>query len=288
MPVRSLDLEQLHVQTPTPIVSPLLFTELEFRTLIPKLADLTSVAERAGGEQTGTTPAAASRVPQYAAPQIVDDPAGLPAMLAELRAARLLAIQTEPELAGISFAAAPGRSWYLPLGHRAPEGEFDGATPPRNLPPISSDAMADVRALLTDPAVKKAGHDIKVAWVALAHAGIALGGVVYDSMVASFVLDPGNRSYRARRSRPRTSVRRGRRRPSSWARSDSFPTPPAEAARVSAAQAEMVLRLEEAFRSEIEEHHLTRLLDENRDSAHSSPPSIWKQRAYSSIALFWV
>ena len=37
---------------------------------------------------------------------------------------------------------------------------------------------------------------------------------------------------------------------------------PAEAARVSGAQVEMVLRLEEAFRGDIEAHHLTRLLEE--------------------------
>ncbi len=259
-----LDLEQLHVQTPDTDRLAALFTELEFRTLIPKLSDLTSVGtERTGAEQAGPPPTPASRVPLLADPQIVDDPASLPAMVDELRAARLVAIQTEPGLAGISFAVAPGRSWYLPLGHRAPEGEFDGATPPRNLPPIASDAMIDVRALLTDSAVKKAGHDIKAAWVALARAGIALEGVTYDSMVASFVLDPGNRSHalgdlaRERLSieLPTTAQLLGK--------EGQFPdVSPADAARVSAAQAEMVLRLEEAFRSEIEEHHLTRLLDE--------------------------
>ncbi|MBW8839783.1 MAG: hypothetical protein JF602_08015, partial [Gemmatimonadetes bacterium] len=259
-----LDLEQLHVQTPDTDRLATLFTELEFRTLIPKLSDLTSVGtERTGAEQAGSPPTPASRVPLLADPQIVDDPASLPAMVDELRAARLVAIQTEPGLAGISFAVAPGRSWYLPLGHRAPEGEFDGATPPRNLPPIASDAMTNVRALLTDSAVKKAGHDIKAAWVALARAGIALEGVTYDSMVASFVLDPGNRSHalgdlaRERLSieLPTTAQLLGK--------EGQFPdVSPADAARVSAAQAEMVLRVEEAFRSEIEEHHLTRLLDE--------------------------
>ncbi len=257
-----LDLEQLHVQTPDTDRLAGLFTELEFRTLIPKLTDLTSVGT-ARPEEAGPAQLPASRVPLLADPQIVDVPANLPAMLAELRAARLIAIQTEPNLAGISFAVAPGRSWYLPLGHRAPEGEFDGAIPPRNLPAISSDAMAEVRALLADPTVRKAGHDINATWVALVRAGIPLGGVAYDSMIASFVLDPGNRSHalgdlaRERLSveLPTTAQLVGKDR-------QFADIPPAEAARVSAAQAEMVLRLEEAFRSEIEEHHLARLLDE--------------------------
>ena len=41
----------------------------------------------------------------------------------------------------------------------------------------------------------KAGHDIKYDWQVLRAAGVELKGVVYDSMLASFVLDPGRRSH---------------------------------------------------------------------------------------------
>jgi len=123
--------------------------------------------------------------------------------------------------------------------------------------------MTDLRELLADPAVKKAGHDIKAGWVALTRAGVTLGGVAYDSMVASFVLDPGNRSHAmADLARERLSIEL----PTSAqlvSKDRQFSAvPPAEAGRVSAANAEMVLRLAEAFRAEIEDHHLTRLLDE--------------------------
>ena len=47
----------------------------------------------------------------------------------------------------------------------------------------------------TDPAVPKAGHDIKFDWQVLRRAGVELAGVSYDSMLASFVLDPGRRSH---------------------------------------------------------------------------------------------
>jgi len=258
-----LNLEQLHVLTPDTERLAALFTELEFRTLIPKLDDLAWVGTPPVAEE-GKPLAPATRTPLLADPRVVDDPADLPAMLGELRAAQIVAIQTEPNLAGISFAVAPGHSWYLPFGHRSPEdgGEL-GATPPRNLPPLASDATAAVRALLADPAVKKAAHDSKASWVALARAGIPLGGVTYDSMVASFVLDPGNRSHaladlareRLSMELPTTTQLLGKER-------QFADVAPAEAARVSAAQAEMVLRLEEAFRAEIEEHHLTRLLEE--------------------------
>ena len=267
-----LDLEQLRVRMPDTETLAALFTELEFRTLVPKLDTLTSVGSAPvaePGSATAATPAQpASRAPHLADPTIIDDPAGLPAMLAELRGAPLIAVRTEPGLAGLSLATAPGRSWYLSLGHRAPEGEFD-STAPRNLPPLSSKELAGVRALLADPAVRKAGHDIKAVWVALARAGVPLAGVAYDSMVASFVLDPGSRSHAiedlAREhlsvELPTTAQLLGKVKAGTTERPFTD-VPPAEAARVSAAQVEMVLRLEEAFRGDIEAHHLTRLLEE--------------------------
>ena len=266
-----LDLEQLRVRTPDTDTLAALFTELEFRTLIPKLDDLAAVGLSApvdGGG--GATPAAAPapRVPQLADATIVDDVSALPAMIAELRAAPLVAVRTEPGLAGVAFAVAPGRSWYLPFGHEAALDELED-TRPRNLPSLDSAALAPLRALLADPTVRKAGHDIKATWVALARAGIALAGVTYDSMVASFVLDPGNRSHAindlAREhlsvELPTTAQLLGKAKGGGTERTFAQ-VPPAEAGRVSAAQAEMVLRLEATFRSVIEEHHLTKLLDE--------------------------
>jgi len=264
-----LDLAQLRVRPPDTDTLATLFTELEFRTLIPKLGDLASVGVVQPVEP-GAPPAppAGPRTAQLADPHIVDDPADLPAMVRDLRGARLVALQTEPGLAGLSFAVAPGRSWYLPFGHEQREGEFD-ATPPRNLPPLLGEDLAPLRALLADPSVRKAGHDIKAAWVAFARAGVPFAGVAYDSMLASFVLDPGNRSHAindlAREhlsvELPTTAPLLGKGKGGGTERTFAQ-VPPAEAARVSAAQAEMVLRLEETFRSDIEAHHLVRLLDE--------------------------
>ncbi|HEU5040591.1 MAG TPA: DNA polymerase I, partial [Gemmatimonadales bacterium] len=135
--------------------------------------------------------------------KILDDPDALPAVMARLRAAPLVAIDTETssvephqaELIGLSLAASPSEVWYLPFGHRPPSGELAAPEPVRNLPPIRDFAVAPLTALLADPAVPKAGHNIKYDWQVLRRAGVELGGVAYDSMLASFVLDPGRRSH---------------------------------------------------------------------------------------------
>src|SRR5439155_23261975 len=82
-------------------------------------------------------------------PTIVDDPAALAAVVAECRRARLVALDTETsaldpmraEIVGMSLAGAPGRSWYLPFAHVAPDGALAGGTPPRNPPPPASEAL---------------------------------------------------------------------------------------------------------------------------------------------------
>ena len=127
-------------------------------------------------------------------------------------------------LVAISIATAPGRAWYLPFAHRAPgtaQGGLalddvpvapktktsavpasiaarllaDGPQPVVNLPPLMSEAMAPLRALLEDAAVKKTAHNAKYDLLVLRRAGITLRGLDFDSMLASYVLDPGRRSH---------------------------------------------------------------------------------------------
>jgi len=280
----ALDLEALRVRPPDVPRLTELFTELEFRSLIPKLASLQVAGAGAPAPAAPRAPVvAAVPAPATAAPgalaavtaepTIVGDPAALAAVVAECRRAPLVALDTETTsldpmraaLVGMSLAGAPGRSWYLPFAHVAPDGELAGGVPPRNLPPLASDALRPLRALLADPAVPKAGHNVKYDWLVLRRAGVDLAGVAYDSMLASFVLDPGRRSHAIDElASERLSLRmrtyqelvgRGR------AERSFAAVPLADAARYCAADSETVLRLRDAFRPELEDHQLVRLLE---------------------------
>jgi DNA polymerase-1 len=141
--------------------------------------------------------------------KIVDDPDAIPAVMERLRSAPLVAVAAETDspaaqsakLVGISLSATPTEVWYLPFGHRTRSGLGslgEGASPSvplRNLPPITDFAMAPLYGLLTDPEVPKAGHNIKYSWQVLRRAGVELAGVAYDTMLESFILDPGRRSH---------------------------------------------------------------------------------------------
>lgn len=65
----------------------------------------------------------------------------------------------------------------------------------RNLPPISDPAMAPLRALLEDATVSKTAQNAKFDVLVLRGAGVELRGLEFDTMIASYVLDPGRRSH---------------------------------------------------------------------------------------------
>jgi DNA polymerase-1 len=141
--------------------------------------------------------------------RVLDDPADIPALVARLRSASLVALTTRTDspqpraadLVGLSLSVTPTEVWYLPFGHRVPSalGSLgEGLAPPdavRNLPPLGDARMAPLAALLADPAVPKAGHGIKFDLQVLRRAGVELAGVTFDTMLASFILDPGRRSH---------------------------------------------------------------------------------------------
>ncbi len=173
--------------------------ELEFYALARRLG--------VGGEAAGAAVEGAETPPGPAATgpavPVVDDPSALAALVERLRRAPLVALDTETsslephdaELVGLSLAVGSDEVWYLPFGHRPRGGALAAPDPVRNLPPITDPACRAVAELLRDPAVPKAGHNIKYDWQVLRRAGVELAGVAYDSMLASFVLDPGRRSH---------------------------------------------------------------------------------------------
>jgi len=212
-----LDMTDLVLHEPDRDAVIRLLTELEFYSLVRRLTDApASAGDISGGsngadEETSELDLSAdswlslSDLSGPTAPTVtvVDDPVALPALIERLREAPLVGLDVEAssfeahdaEVVGLSVAASPDEVWYLPFGHRPAGGELAAPAPVRNLPPLTDPASAPILELLRDPTVPKAGHDIKFDWQVLRNAGVELAGVTYDSMLASFVLDPGRRSH---------------------------------------------------------------------------------------------
>ena len=156
-----------------------LLTELEFYSVISRVPnpdgpDAAVAPEGKGGPET-----------DYA---VVQTGQQLDAMIAALEEAGSFAFDTETtaldamraELAGLSFAIAPGRAWYVPVGHR--EGE--------QLPLES--VLAALRPLFQSPDIAKSAHNANYDMTVLANYGVRFDNVDFDTMIAAHLL---GRSY---------------------------------------------------------------------------------------------
>ncbi|MFY7922167.1 MAG: DNA polymerase I [Gemmatimonas sp.] len=157
----------------------------------------------------------------------VDSIDALHALLTRVREVPYIAIDTETitdadapyaidamraHLVGLSIAVMPGEGYYLPFRHRRDDGSGNlallsgdagiagqrinaGAPDPVNLPPFDSDACAPLRAMLEDASIKKIAQNAKYDVLVLRGAGVRMAGLEFDTMLASYVLDPGRRSH---------------------------------------------------------------------------------------------
>ncbi|RJQ82209.1 MAG: DNA polymerase I [Desulfobacteraceae bacterium] len=167
-------LDRFLVQAPDPQVLTRLFQELEFRQLQQEF------------QQT-----------QPPAPTHYDtilDLQALDALVERLGRCRCFALNTETDsqypmradLVGISVAIEPHGAYYIPLGHR-----YIGA--PRQL--SRELVLARLAPVLADAAVAKVGQNIKYDWTVLRRHGIDLAGVSFDTMLASYLLNPSKRAH---------------------------------------------------------------------------------------------
>jgi len=190
-----LDLEAFRVHPPDANRLREIFVELDFRRLAEMFASPAPAVQ--------PDPEAGGAAVEY---RVADTPAAVARVVAACRAAGRCVVAAEAsqesplagELVGLSLAADGREVWYLPLGHRQPftltfEGEGQGEV--RNLPSLAAPEMAGVADLLGDEAIPKVGHDLKRTWLALSLQGVELRGMEFDTMVASYVLDPGRRGH---------------------------------------------------------------------------------------------
>ncbi|MDY0007454.1 MAG: 5'-3' exonuclease H3TH domain-containing protein, partial [Spongiibacteraceae bacterium] len=156
-----------------------LYQDLEFKSWLEELL--------APGDSATDNGAAALRC------ITILDEATLAAWLQKLEAAPLFAFDTETtslnymeaQIVGLCFAVEPGEAAYLPLGH-----DYMGA--PAQLDRDST--LQRLKPLLENPAAHKVGQNLKYDKSVLANHGIDLQGILYDTMLESYVLDAaGNR-----------------------------------------------------------------------------------------------
>ncbi len=89
------------------------------------------------------------------------------------------------KLLGISFSWNKGEAWYVDI--RKPPHPLlykEGTT-----------GEVSLKEILEDPKIEKCGHNVKYDLEVLRHAGIHVQGYTFDTMIASYLLNPGSRQH---------------------------------------------------------------------------------------------
>jgi DNA polymerase I len=82
---------------------------------------------------------------------------------------------------GIALAVEPGTAHYVPITHLTLGG-------PKQL--ALAETMKILKPILEDKTVRKFGHDLKRVEVVLRRNGVGLAGQAFDTMLASYLIDP--------------------------------------------------------------------------------------------------
>ncbi len=191
------------------------FKEMEFRTLVPKVAAISGSApasestpeesrrgrrdEQSGrrGEKKGQMsmfvndpqPIVAEIKPANIEVVIVDMDEKLKDLVKELGKAKVIAFDTETtdteemkaELVGISLAVKEGTGYYIPVGHTAGN----------NLP--VKKVIEALKSSMTDAKIGKVAHNAKYDYIVLARYGLIVSPLTFDTMLAEFIVDPASR-----------------------------------------------------------------------------------------------
>jgi DNA polymerase-1 len=164
-----LDLDRYAVREPDEKETIRLFGELEFSSILPDFLKTPQPAEKSF--------------------RTILDARELRDLAARIAEAGEVALDTESDnaaptrarLVGMSFSLVPGEAYYVPVGH-----DYLGA--PAQIP--RERALAILRPVLEDPAVRKTGQNIKYDLIVLEREGVRLAGISRDTMVLSYLLEP--------------------------------------------------------------------------------------------------
>jgi len=91
-------------------------------------------------------------------------------------------------IVGLSFSFADHEAWYIPVGHTN-----EGRLRPDQLP--RDTVLERLRPLLESPVPKKVGQNIKYDMQVLEMNGSGMDGVAFDTMLASYVLNPSRQGH---------------------------------------------------------------------------------------------
>ncbi len=184
-----------------------LFSELEFKSLIPRLIALEHGDKKIANQKSqDRTDEKFERNKDKLNYTVIDTEKAFVSFYKKLKDQKRFAFDTETsgfdnfssDLLGASFSWKSGVAYYVSLCQesvlytKSKQTLFDfNKISNKNLHPW----LIKLKPLLEDANIKKIGHNIKFDIKILKQFGIELSGVDFDTMIAAYLLHPGHRQY---------------------------------------------------------------------------------------------
>jgi DNA polymerase-1 len=151
-----------------------------------------TVAESEDNAESATSLRSKGEEQKYIRLKTVDE---LKKIISKIDAGKILSIDTETtstdpmsaELLGISFSFKPHTAYYVAIAH--PDSIYS-----HTLPKLE-EILPTFQPMLENPKILKVGQNIKYDLLVLRNHGIALKGVAFDTMIASYLLNSGERRH---------------------------------------------------------------------------------------------
>lgn len=159
-----------------------LFRDLEFKSLLAKLPTVVPT-ERALTDTQSPKPQKMSSKARYV---LVDSDAAFRLFLRDLKKQKQFAVDTETTgldplsatLLGMSFCWEDGHAFFLNARHAKKKAW-----------------LKELASILEDAKKEKFGHNLKYDYQIFRQAGIRMAPLTFDSMIASYLLNPGSRQH---------------------------------------------------------------------------------------------
>ncbi len=177
-----------------------LFSELEFKSLLPRIQDLGNTRQDEGGDDKF------ERNKKLFKYRLVDNDRKFKLFLSKLKKQKEFTFDTETssfdpltaDLLGISFSWKEGEAYYIKLktqNSKLKTDLFNYNKEDNKFCSINQEWLAELRPIFEDENIKKFGHNIKFDIKVMNSNGIDAQGVGFDTMVASYLLNPGTRQH---------------------------------------------------------------------------------------------
>ncbi len=171
---KSIDLESFKIISPDKEKASALFREYEFKSLAIEYAGAQDLSKK-----------------NYKLINKIDD---VKQLAENLEKAGVFAVDTETtskspmlaELVGLSFSYKKDQGFYIPVGH-IKQADYEQ--------PDKERVLQILKPVLENPDIQKIGQNIKYDYIVLAKCGINIQGIIFDTMIASYLLNPSNRGH---------------------------------------------------------------------------------------------